>query len=90
MLNRHPEASSHILIPLETFWIDGPSDRYLCWVLELIGPDFQLMAYACGPEENLYPASMVWKLAKQALESLSFLHSKGVCHGCMLDFSVAS
>ena len=82
MLNRHSEASSHILMPLETFWIDGSTDRHLCWVLELIGPDFQFMADVCGPEDDLYPAAMVWQLAKQALESLSFLHAKGVCHGC--------
>ncbi|MCJ1357061.1 MAG: hypothetical protein MMC33_007057 [Icmadophila ericetorum] len=88
MLNRHPKASSHILIPLETFWIDGPSDRHLCWVLELLGPDIQFMADVCGPEDNLYPAAMVWKLTKQALESLSFLHSKDVCHGYLQRMSL--
>ena len=82
-LKRVPEAENFIILPIETFQHKGPKGQYLCWVLDMIGPDFQYITEYGGPEDNVFPASMVWKLAKEGLEALAFLHSQDICHGCM-------
>ena len=84
------DAAMHqyVLSPSDTFWYQGKQDKkgkakkHLCLVYEeLFGPDLWYMGEVTGPENDLYPAPMIWKMASQALESLKYLHSKGVCHG---------
>ena len=77
-----PGLHQHLLAPRETFWHEDKNGRHLCMVYdELFGPDLWFQAEVTGPEECLYPSSMIRKIAKQALQSLQYLHSQEISHG---------
>ncbi|MCJ1379689.1 hypothetical protein MMC17_002791 [Xylographa soralifera] len=81
-LNRAAGLHQHVLAPRETFLHTTQAGENLCLVYEdLFGPDLWYMSEVVGPESSLLPAAMIWKIAKQALESLAFLHRNGICHG---------
>ena len=69
----------YILAPQETFWQSHENQDYFCLVYnEMLGPDLWFMSEYVGPE--VYPASMVRKIARQALESLKFLNGNRTYH----------
>ena len=81
-LNQAAELHRYVLAPRETFLHITQESENLCVVYEdLFGPDLWFISEIVGPEWSLLPAEMIWKIARQALESLAFLHRHGVCHG---------
>ena len=81
-LNRAADLHQYVLAPRQTFFHTTQEGKNLCLVYEdLFGPDLWFMSEVVGPEMGLLPAAMIWKIAKQALESLAFLHRHGICHG---------
>ncbi|KAI1364598.1 kinase-like protein [Xylaria arbuscula] len=70
-------SDSHVVMPLEIFWIDGPNGRHLCTVLPLLGPT--LTAW----RENYLgtDATRINNACYQLTKGLAFLHSRGICHG---------
>ncbi|KAI0521406.1 kinase-like domain-containing protein [Xylaria bambusicola] len=68
---------SHVVMPLEIFWIEGPNGRHLCTVLPLLGPtlsDWRQMSLGTD-------ASRINNVCYQLTKGLEFLHSRGICHG---------
>ena len=60
--------------PLEGFWIEVLNEKRKCLVYDL---------YGISLNDVSWPMSMVKRLAKDCLQALEYLHSKGVCHGSM-------
>ncbi|KAI1426406.1 kinase-like protein [Xylaria sp. FL1777] len=68
---------SHVVMPLEIFWIEGPNGRHLCTILPVLGPtlsEWRLMSLGTD-------ASRINKACYQLTKGLDFLHSRGICHG---------
>ncbi|RYP93261.1 hypothetical protein DL770_000636 [Monosporascus sp. CRB-9-2] len=69
--------TNHVVMPLETFWMESPNGRHLCLVLPLLGPNLiDWRSDKLGVDMD-----RVDKLCYQTAKGLSFLHSKGLCHG---------
>ncbi|RYP66739.1 hypothetical protein DL771_007619 [Monosporascus sp. 5C6A] len=69
--------TNYIGMPLETFWMDSPNGRHLCLVLPLLGPNLiDWRSDKLGFDMDRFD-----KLCYQTVKGLSFLHSKGHCHG---------
>lgn len=66
----------HIVVPWETFWIDGPNGRHLCSVMPVLGPSLSEWRQHLGVD---YDA--VDKMCYQFTEGLGFLHGMGIAHG---------
>ncbi|RYP42472.1 hypothetical protein DL767_000160 [Monosporascus sp. MG133] len=66
----------HIVVPSETFWIDGPNGRHLCSVMPVLGPRVSWWRDEVGTEYD-----RVDRMSYQFTEGLSFLHRMGVAHG---------
>ncbi|KAI5922027.1 kinase-like protein [Camillea tinctor] len=67
---------SHVVMPLKTFWTTSPNGRHLCSVLPLLGPRLSDWRSELGKDGD-----RVNKIGYQIAEGLSFIHSKGICHG---------
>ena len=57
--------------PVDKFPIEGPNGKHQCLVYDLYGLD---LAHA------EWPINMVKKLAKDSLQAVDYIHSKGICH----------
>lgn len=66
----------HIVVPLETFWIDGPNGRHLCSVMPVLGPRLSKWR-----EDLALDYDTVGKMCYQFTEGLGFLHEMGIAHG---------
>ncbi|RYP51048.1 hypothetical protein DL768_003548 [Monosporascus sp. mg162] len=66
----------HLVLPSETFWIDGPNGRHLCSVMPVLGPRVTWWKDELGADY-----ARVDKMSYQFTEGLSFLHQMGVAHG---------
>lgn len=73
---------NHIMVALETFFLDSPNGRHLCSVLPVAGPSYAVW------EERIYEdfkgeekLSYKRKICHQLTKGLAFLHQKGICHG---------
>ena len=73
--SREPGAD-HVVVPLETFWVNSPNGRHLCTVLPVLGPTISEWRKEIGSDSE-----RTRKICRQAAEGLGFLHSKGLCHG---------
>ncbi|KAK7937353.1 uncharacterized protein PG986_014221 [Apiospora aurea] len=68
---------NHILLPLETFWIDSINGKHLCTVLPLLGPrlsDWVRWIQTDKPDR-------VKSINTQLVKGMGFLHKNGICHG---------
>lgn len=66
----------HIVVPWETFWIDGPNGRHLCSVMPVLGPRLSTWRDKLGMDYDT-----IDKMCYQFTEGLSFLHGMGIAHG---------
>ncbi|KAL2018690.1 hypothetical protein VTK56DRAFT_525 [Thermocarpiscus australiensis] len=74
----HP---GQLFIPrlLDDFTVDGPNGRHLCLVQE-----FAACSITVAKEwssNNMFPVETARSIAAQLILRLSYLHSRGVCHG---------
>ena len=77
------QAPPSLLVPLDSFTIEGPNGKHAVVVYELHGPSLgHLLQF--GPADDHYPADFVTKVAKDAAAGLSDLHGLGYVHGSML------
>ncbi|KAK7935641.1 serine/threonine protein kinase-36 [Apiospora marii] len=65
-------GSHHVVIPDESFQIDGPNGTHVCFVLPVLGPS--ILSKLNAPETH-------GEILHQVAESLRFLHEHGVRHG---------
>ncbi|KAI0205885.1 kinase-like domain-containing protein [Astrocystis sublimbata] len=71
---------NHIAVPLDSFWIDGPNGRHLCFVLQLYGSP--VSAWRSSLNDLKPEATKASKrICKQIAHGLVFLHERGLCHG---------
>ncbi|KAI0896301.1 kinase-like domain-containing protein [Annulohypoxylon nitens] len=71
---------SHIDVPLEEFFIEGPNGNHRCYVMPVLGwivSDWR-SGQTCYEEQD---RSNVRNICQQIIKALSFLHSHGICHG---------
>ncbi|KAI0439799.1 kinase-like domain-containing protein [Xylaria telfairii] len=71
---------NHIAAPLDSFWINGPNGRHLCFVLPVYGCTVSRWRHML---DNVDPetAKISKKICRQILQGLIFLHGHGLCHG---------
>ena len=67
----HP-GRAYVMQLLDRFEIKGPNGRHLCLVLEALGPVFN--------PHDLTPHAR-WKMARQMVEGIAYVHESGVAHG---------
>lgn len=68
---------NHILLPLETFWIDSTNGKHLCTVLPLLGPRLSDWVGFLEEEEP----DQARRIISQMVQGMDFLHRHGICHG---------
>lgn len=66
----------HIVVPLETFWINGPNGRHLCSVMPVLGPRLSQWRGDLAIDYDT-----IDKVCYQFTEGLGFLHGLGIAHG---------
>ena len=76
------DAADNIIIPSDHFWHTS-EHRHLCVVSELVGPELFQLTNNGGTGKPL-PADWLWKIFKEALSSLRFMHSHNIVHGCKI------
>ncbi|KAI8964297.1 kinase-like domain-containing protein [Daldinia sp. FL1419] len=67
---------NHIMMASQTFFIKSPNGQHLCSVLPVAGPSFPAWEDKIGEDFDTRK-----KIGYQLTKALSFLHSKGICHG---------
>ncbi|KAJ4388329.1 hypothetical protein N0V85_007665 [Neurospora sp. IMI 360204] len=65
-----------ICLPLEHFWLTGPNGRHLALVFPWHGCTLETI-----PDYYGFHTALIKDMAFELVESLRFLHSRGVCHG---------
>lgn len=65
-----------ICLPLEYFWLTGPNGRHLALVFPWHGCTIETV-----PEYYGFHSALIKDMAFGVVESLRFLHSRGLCHG---------
>jgi serine/threonine-protein kinase SRPK3 len=68
---------SCVLLLLDSFWIDGPNGKHLCFIFEAAGPSLSMIR---RHDRKLRP-DMARKLALQTAKGLQELHDAGVVYG---------
>ncbi|POR38860.1 Uncharacterized protein TPAR_00948 [Tolypocladium paradoxum] len=85
-LDRSEPGPEYIAIPQAHFSLDGPNGTHRCIVLPVLGqcisPDLW------HDMEN--PAPVLRRMCQQAAQALGFLHSRGICHGGQICWTVMS
>ncbi|KAI4864676.1 kinase-like protein [Hypoxylon rubiginosum] len=77
---------NHIVVPLEQFWLEGPNGRHLCLVMPVLG--MTVSDWRRNQDDHEEETGVEAKnVCSQIIQSLSFLHSHGICHG---DFKPAN
>ncbi|KAJ2996251.1 hypothetical protein NUW58_g1034 [Xylaria curta] len=71
---------SHIIIPVEEFWIQGPNGRHHCLVLPVLGGSVSQWRLGLEPDEQ-QTATEIRKYCYQVTEAVRFMHHLGICHG---------
>jgi len=69
-------VANHIQLALETFWLDGPNGRHLCFVLPLLGPKLTHVYKYYG-----HIPELIKDICFRLIEAMRFIHSRGLCHG---------
>ncbi|KAH6652778.1 kinase-like domain-containing protein, partial [Truncatella angustata] len=67
---------NHIFLAREYFWLSGPNGRHLCLVNPLLGPSIRDVE-----DVGLHTPELLTDICFQICKAISFLHSKGICHG---------
>ncbi|ORY58156.1 kinase-like domain-containing protein, partial [Pseudomassariella vexata] len=67
---------SHVLLPTDSFWIQGPNGRHLCLVMPVMGPS--LADFMSQGEIEL---PIIKELLFQLGHSLKYLQQQGIVHG---------
>lgn len=67
---------SHVVVPEDHFWHEGPNGKHLCVVMPVLGPDLEDSA-----ERFQYQEEPLKRICYQLVLAMKFLHSKGICHG---------
>ncbi|KAK7909195.1 hypothetical protein PG985_015073 [Apiospora marii] len=75
---------NHVLLPLETFWIQSVNGRHLCAVHHVLGP--RLSDWMQWPEINRPDRNK--HVITQLVNGMGFLHHNGICHGDFLPQNV--
>ena len=71
-----------VVVPFDSFKLADQDAEQRCLIYdELLGPDMAYMTEIGGPENYLFPASMIRKIAAQTLRGLSVLHARGITCG---------
>lgn len=73
-------AESHLVVPLEEFWIEGPNGRHLCLVLPVLGGSVKQWRGGLEPRDEMMSRDLK-KFCFQVTEAVRFLHRCGICHG---------
>lgn len=73
-INAEEAGRYHVVIPDESFQINGPNGTHVCFVLPVLGPS--ILSKLNAPETH-------GEMLRQVAESLRFLHEHGVRHGDM-------
>lgn len=73
---------SHVVVPEDHFWHEGPNGNHLCVVMPVLGPSLQDVA-----EEHLWQETPLKKICYQLVLAMKFLHDKGICHGDFRPFN---
>ncbi|KAI0190627.1 kinase-like domain-containing protein [Xylaria flabelliformis] len=71
---------NHIAVPLDSFWIDGPNGRHLCFVLPVYGCTISRWRDRLDDVDPA-TAKLSKKICQQIVQGLAFLHGKALCHG---------
>ncbi|KAI1366842.1 kinase-like protein [Xylaria arbuscula] len=81
---------SHLAMPLEEFWIDGPNGRHYCVVLPFLGPtaehwrdDFIKLETALNNRTQYTNKTRngIHQACADVVRAVHHLHKHGVCHG---------
>ncbi|KAG8164008.1 hypothetical protein KVR01_005926 [Diaporthe batatas] len=67
---------SHVVIPEDHFWLDGPNGTHLCVVMPVLGPNLEDAA-----DRHHHEAQPLKKICYQLVLAMKFLHERGICHG---------
>ncbi|KAJ8132667.1 hypothetical protein O1611_g957 [Lasiodiplodia mahajangana] len=70
----------HITIPSESFWLDGPNGRHLCFVMPILGHSMSHWRLRLDSTQKETEAQ-VQSGCRQIVEAVQFLHRNGICHG---------
>ncbi|KAI0450974.1 kinase-like domain-containing protein [Xylaria acuta] len=71
---------NHIAVPFDSFWIDGPNGRHLCFVLSVYG--CTVSRWREGLDDvDPKTAKLSKSICQQLIQGLAFLHGQGLCHG---------
>lgn len=67
---------SHVVVPEDHFWHEGPNGNHLCVVMPVLGPNVEDAAKTFQYQEE--PLN---KICYQLVLAMKFLHDRGICHG---------
>lgn len=67
---------NHICLPRDNFWVVGPNGRHLCNILPVFGRSTEKICRQWG-----HNSFMIRRLCFQLTKAMTFMHTKGVCHG---------
>lgn len=67
---------SHVVVPEDHFWHEGPNGKHLCVVMPVLGPNLEDAA-----EKHQYQEEPLKRICYQLVLAMKFLHEKGICHG---------
>lgn len=85
--NSHP-GQRFVPLLLDEFAIDGPNGRHLCLVQDVAACSVTISKE--WSSNNLFPLETARSIVAQLILGVSYLHSRGVCHGGKSFFSPSS
>ncbi|KAI1125303.1 kinase-like protein [Nemania abortiva] len=71
--------ANHLAIPSESFWLDGPNGRHLCFVMPVLGYSIDRWRLRLDSTKE-QTAALVQSGCRQIVQAVHFLHSNGICH----------
>ncbi|KAJ2996249.1 hypothetical protein NUW58_g1032 [Xylaria curta] len=75
----HLEAN-YILTPSESFWLDGPNGRHLCFVMPILGFPVTTWCWRADRMNGQF-TDRIKGVCHQIAQAIRFLHHNGICHG---------
>lgn len=75
--NSDHSGRQYVAFLLDHFEVQGPNGVHLCLVSGVVGPSLLNLT----SKDLQLRGSVARKLARQLVEAIAFLHSRGVCHG---------
>lgn len=67
---------SHVVVPEDHFWHEGPNGNHLCVVMPVLGPNLEDAA-----EKYQHQEEPLRRICYQLVLAMKFLHERGICHG---------